>query len=220
VQAWAAGSKSVDFRSPDTNVISFNSGASLLSYLTAKTSQNAGSAGGGTSSSATSTDALSIAAATKQVALQAAGKTPQNSTAIRTLDKQQAALGNDLRAAMNKANVKLTGTIEFSVGSDGAVDVKGNDADKAAVKAFLKADTGLPSFANRIATQAKSALDISSKLQERAAISQAARYAGASGNVMAMYSSLMAQGSTTTAVFSVSTTSSSLSYPGSLSTKA
>lgn len=199
-------------------MINFSSGSSLISYLTSKTSQSAGSTAG--SSASTSTDVLSVANATRQVALQAAGKTPQNSAALRALDKQQAALGTDLRAAMNTAKVKLTGTVEFSIGSDGAVDIKGNDADKASVKAFLKADTSQPNFATRIANQAKSALELSSKLQERAAISQAARYAGKSGDVMSLYSSLLQQGSATTAVFSVSATSSSLSYPGALSTQA
>lgn len=198
-------------------MINFSSGSSLISYLSGKTSQNAGSTGGSAASAAP--DVLSIANATKQQALQAAGKTPQNSTALRAVDKQQAALANDLRAAMTQAKVKLTGTVEFSIGSDGAVDIKGNDADKKAVKDFLKADASEPNFAARIATQAKNALELSSKLQERAAISQAARYAGKSGDVMSLYSSLMQQGSTT-AVFSLSATASSLSYPGSLSTQA
>lgn len=197
-------------------MINFSSGASLISYLSGRTSQNTGSAGG----SGASADVLSVANATKQAALQAAGKTPQNSSALRALDKQQAALAADLRGALNTAKVKLTGTVEFSIGSDGAVDIKGKDADKAAMKDFLKADKSEPNFAARIATQAKDALALSSRLQERAAISQAARYAGKSGDVMSLYSSLMQQGSTTTAVFSLSATNSSLSYPGSLSTQA
>ena len=41
---------------------------------------------------------------------------------------------------MSQAGVKLTGAIEFTVKSDGSVDMKGTDADEAAVKAFLKAD--------------------------------------------------------------------------------
>jgi hypothetical protein len=203
-----------------TNVISLTSGSSLISYLTAKTPQSTGSATGDAASTTASTNAQAQASATKAAALQAAGKTPQNSVALKALDRQQAVLANDLRSAMSKANVKLTGAVEFSVGSDGAVDIKANDADKAAVKAFLNADKGSPGFASRIATQARDALELSTSLQTRAAISQAARFAGKSGNVMAMYSSLMQQSSASTAVFSFSATASSLSYPGSLSTKA
>lgn len=203
-------------------MISFSDGNSLLSYLTTQSSQNAGSAGGNTASGTVTTDAnaKARAAATSQAALHAAGGTHRAAVAGRALDKQQAALASDLRSAMSQGGIKLAGTVEFSVGSDGSVDVKGSDADRAATTAFLKADTTRPSFATRIATQARDALKLSATIQQTAAISQAARYAGTSGAVMSLYTSLMQSSTTTTAVFTVSAGASSLSYPGSLTTKA
>lgn len=203
-------------------MISFSDGNSLLNYLTSQASPNAGLAGGSTASGTVTTDtnAKARAAATSPAALQAAGSTHRAVVAGRALDKQQAALAGDLRAAMSKVGVKLTGSAEFSVSSDGTVEVKGGDADKAATTAFLKADITKPSFATRIATQARDALKLSSTIQQSAAISQAARYAGTSGGVMSLHTSLMQASTTTTAVFIVSATSSSLSYPGSLATKA
>lgn len=203
-------------------MISFGTGNSLLSYLSAQTSQNAGSA----ESSAASTTAAATAnakarsSATAQAALAAAGSTHQASVAGRALDKQQALLATDLRAAMVTAGVKLSGAVEFSVGSDGSVGIKASDADKAATTAFLKADTSRPGFATRVATLARDALKLSSTIQQSAAISQAARYAGKSGGVMSLYASLMQQSNTTPAVFTVGAASSSLTYAGVLATKA
>lgn len=200
-------------------MISSATGTSLLNYLSA---QNAGSADGSSASATTPTSANAQArvAATAQAALQAASSTHKAATAGHALDKQQTALAGDLRAAMVKAGVKLTGAIEFSVGSDGKVDIKGSDADKVAAKAFLKADTSRPDFATRIATQATDALKLSATAQQHAAISQAARYGGTSGGVMSLYTSLMQQPNTTSAVFTLASGSSSLTYPGSLATKA
>src|ERR1700712_399918 len=192
---------------------------SLLNYLTTQTAQTAT----GTGSTATSTTSASVTAklaATADAALKAAASTHQSTVAENTLEKQQKTLASDLRAALNKAGVKLNGEIEYSVGSDGAVSMKASDADKTAMTAFLKADTGKPSFASRIATQARDALKLSSTIQQHAAISQAAHYGGKSGGVMQLYTSLMAQPRTGAAVFSVSAASSSLTYPGSLTAKA
>lgn len=203
-------------------MISFNSASSLLSFLTTKAeSSGAGSLIGGGSTATVSDKAKAQAATTAEAALKAAGSTHQAAVAGRALDKQQATLASDLRAAMGRANVKLSGPVEFSVSSNGAVSVNGSAADKAAVTAFLKADTSRPSFSTRIATQARDALELSATIQQRAAISQAARYAGSSGGVMSMYTSLMQQSSASSAaVFTVSANASSLTYPGSLATKA
>ncbi len=160
------------------------------------------------------------AAAISPAAMQRVSGTPKNANAIQTLEDRQKVLSADLRAAMGKASVKLTGPIEFTVKSDGSVDLKGSDADKAATQAFLKADTSRPSFANRIATQAKDALQLSTTLQQSAAISQAAKAARSAGGVMALYTSLMQQAGTSSVVFSVSATGSSLSYPGALAARA
>lgn len=204
------------------NVISFASGNSLVSYLTGRTSESAKPVGEDAASATVnaSANAKAGASAASQSALKAAGSSYQAAVAGRALDKQQATLASDLRAAMGKANVKLAGTVEFSVSAKGAVDIKGNEADKAAVTAFLKADATRPSFAARLATQARDALQLSATIQQHAAISQAARYAGKSGGVMSLYTSLMQQSDTGTAVFSLSAGASSLSYPGSLATKA
>ena len=200
-------------------MISLSSSSSLLNYLTAQTSQNAGSAGSSTAAATASTNANTKVATVTQASLQAAAGRHDASVAGRALDKQQTALAADLRAAMSKAGIKLSGAVEFSVSSDGTVGIKGSDADKAAMTAFLKADTSKPGFAARIATQAQDALKLSATIQQTAAISQAARYGGKSG-VMSMYASLMQQTNTTAAVFTVAAGSSSLTYPGALSAKA
>lgn len=200
-------------------MISLSSSNSLLNYLTAQTSQNAGSAGSSTASTTGSTNANTKVATVTQASLQAAAGRHDASVAGRVLDKQQTALAADLRAAMSKAGIKLSGAVEFSVSSNGTVSTKGSDADKAAMTAFLKADTSKPGFAARIATQAQDALKLSATIQQAAAISQAARYGGKAG-VMSMYASLMQQTNTTAAVFTVAVGSSSLTYPGALAAKA
>ena len=200
-------------------MISLAGSNSLLTYLTAQTSQNAGSTGSSTASATGSTTANAKAAAVTQAALQAAAGRHDASVAGRALDKQRAALASDVRAAMSKSGIKLSGAVEFSVSSDGTVGIKGSDADKAATTAFLKADTSQPSFATRIVTQARDALKLSATIQQSAAISQAARYGGKSG-VMSLYTSLMQQTNTSAAVFTVAAGSSSLTYPGALATKA
>lgn len=155
-----------------------------------------------------------------QAAVDKAAGTAKVSTAARQLEASQQALGAELRAALSKAGVKLQGRVEFTVKGDGTVTTSGSDADKAAVKGFLASDTGKPSFANRIASQAQEALKLSAGIQQSAAISQAARLSRSSGGVMALYNTLMQQTPTASAVFSVSASASSLTYPGSLSANA
>jgi hypothetical protein len=201
-------------------VISFPSstGSSLLNTLT---EQNAGAGSSAATAAGTNASVNARVAATAKAALQAAGSSPQAAVAEHGLDKQQTALARDLRAALTQAGVKLTGAIEYAVASDGSVSMKGSDADKTAMTAFLKADTSKPSFAMRIATQARDALKLSATIQQHAAISQAARYGGkAGGGVMSLYTSLMQQSGSGPAVFSLSADGSSLTYPGSLAAKA
>ena len=200
-------------------MISFGSGKSLLDYATTQdtTTKDGGSASIGPGLNAAAKARL---AATAKAALDAASSAPKAAAAVQALDKQQAMLAGDLRTAMVKAGVKLTGSVDFSVSSDGKVDLKGTDTDTSAMKAFLRADTSRPSFATRIAAQAKDALKLSTHVQQNAAISQAARFGGKPSGVMSLYNSLMQQSSGSTAVFNVSATSSSLSYPGSLTAKA
>lgn len=192
-------------------VSSINS--ALLGYLSTQ-GQDSSKAAASSGKSATTTTTLSPAA------MQRVSGMTRNASAIQALDNRQKALSADLRAAMEKAGIKLTGAIEFTIKSDGSVDVKASEADKAATQAFLKADTSRPSFANRIATQAKEALQLSTTLQQSAAISQAAKTARSTGGVMALYTSLMQQAGTASVSFSVSATASTLTYPGSLTARA
>lgn len=184
--------------------------SSLLSYLSTQSLDTAGKAAG----SKAGTPAI------PQAALQRAAGTARSTTAAQSLETAQKALSTDLRAAMEKAGVKLAGTIEFAVKSDGSVDLKGSDADKTATKAFLKSDASQPSFATRIAAQARDALKLSATIQQSAAISQAAKLAKTSGGVMSLYTSMMQQAGAASVVFSVSATSSSLTFPGSLAANA
>jgi hypothetical protein len=198
-------------------MISFGTGNSLLSYLTAQSSQNSGSTDTTASASAATNARV---AATAKAALAAAGSTHQASVAERALDKQQTALAANLRAAMAQAGVKLSGPVEFSVVSDGTLAVKGTEADARAATEFLKADASKPGFSAQLTALARDAGKLSATIQQSAAISQAARYGGRSGGVMSLYASLMQQSNTAPAVFTVSASTSSLTYPGVLAAKA
>lgn len=183
----------------------------LLQALSARTS------GGGEAASP------AVAGAKAQVSkadLDRSAGTLKSQTAARALEAAQKALGTELRAALAKAGVKLGGAVEFTVKSDGSVQTQASDADKAAIKAFLAKDGSQPSFAARIAGQARDALKLSADIQQGAAISQAARLSRSAGGVMALYTTLMQQAPAASVVFSVSSSGSSLRYPGSLSTSA
>ena len=193
--------------------------SSLLNYLSAQ-GLDSTTANGNSAAKAATTGTAGKATALPQEALQRAAGTAKAATAGHSLERAQKALATDLRAAMGKAGVKLTGAVEFAVKSDGSVETKGSDADKAAVKAFLSADASQPSFATRIAGQARDALKLSATIQQSAAISQAAKLAKTSGGVISLYTSLMQQTSAASAVFSLSATSSALTYPGSLTANA
>ncbi len=197
---------------------------SLVSYLTTQTSGSSATKNDLATALAAKVASTSVPDKTtntiSQAALQRAAGTTRATSAAQALENSQKALGTGLRAAMEKAGVKLTAPIEFAVKSDGSVSVKGTDADKAAVQAFLKADTSQPSFASRIATQAKDAMKLSSSIQQSAAISQAAKLSKSTDGVMSLYNSLMQRQAATNVVFSVSATSSSLTYPGSLTANA
>jgi len=192
--------------------------ASLLNYLSTQDLDNS-AADRKAAANARAND-NSVTSQASQAALHRAAGTAKSSAAIHQLDVAQKKLGGDLRAAMDKAGIHLSGAVDISVKSDGSVAVSGSDEDKAAIKAFLKADTSAPSFANRIAEQANEAMKLSTSIQQSAAISQAAKLAKTAGGVMSLYTSLMQQGRSTSVVFSLSSTSSALSYPGALATKA
>jgi hypothetical protein len=189
--------------------------SALLGYTT--------QASDGTSSSTTSSVGTAAAAAAKaaaQASLLSAAGTFRASTAQHVLDRQQAALATDLRAAMTKAGVKLAGPVEFSLDSTGKLAVKAGVADKAAMSAFLKADTSRPGFSARLTSVTSDADKLSGSVRQSAAISQAARYGGRGAGVMSLYGSLMQQQDTTPAVFSLGAAESSLTYPGAIVLKA
>lgn len=193
-------------------VSGINGSALLSSYLASQGLENGGSAGPAV--------ARAPQAALPQAALARAATTSKASSAAQTLEAAQKTLGRELRTALEKGGTPLRAAVEFSVKSDGTVDVRGSAADQATVKTFLKSDTSQPGFATRIATQARDALKLSSGIQQSAAISQAARLAKSAAGVMSLYQSLMQNAGATSVVFSVSPTASTLTYPGSLTANA
>ncbi|QBK03639.1 hypothetical protein DW355_01620 [Hylemonella gracilis] len=194
----------------------------LLGYLasqgllTPAVAGNIASAGNTTGSTTSTSSDETIS----QASIDRAAGMFKTATIARNLESAQVSLAADLRAALTKALAKLSEPVQFSVNSKGEVEVKGNDKDKAAVQAVLKADTSDPSLANRIATQASDAMQISTQIQQSAAISQAAKSSKTPDGVISLYQSLMQQTAATSVVFSVSADSSSLTYPGSLKVKA
>lgn len=155
-----------------------------------------------------------------QAALQAAAGSFKASTAQKALEGRQASLGSELRSALEKAGTRLTGTVEFSVDGQGALAVSGTAQDKAAVQSFLAQDRSKPGFAARLSALAQDADAHSATVRQTAAISQAARMASGPSGVMSLYGSLMKQQDGHAAVFSLSSTQSSLSYPGMLASQA
>ena len=197
------------------NNTSFGSGT-LQAYVNSLIARS-NNAGADPAAAAGGTDALKKSS---QTALDSAAKSYKSSAAQRVLQDQQTKLGADLKASLAKAGVKLEGAIEFSLDAKGNLSVKGSDKDKASVNAFLKNDTSKPDFASRISSLTQAADELSSTIRQTAAISQAARYASTSGDVMLLYSTLVKQQDTTASVFSLSASSSSLTYPGVLASKA
>lgn len=155
-----------------------------------------------------------------QTALATPFRTSRIETAQRKLDGEQAALATDLRKALSQAGTSLKGAVEFSLDSKGQLVVKASEEDEAKLNAFLQADKSDPSFTSRLVALANDAESASGTSQQTTAISVAARYAGSPGNLMALYQSLMAQQDPAPAVFTLSPSSSSLSYPGVLRSEA
>ncbi|EGI76953.1 hypothetical protein [Hylemonella gracilis] len=201
--------------SVNNTLLSYLASQGLLSASTAATIASAGTTTTDSTSSSSSSDET-----ISQSSLDRAAGMFKTATIARNLDTAQVALAADLRAALNQALAKLEGNVQFSVNAKGEVTVEGSDKDKAAVQAVLKADTSDPSLASRIATQASDAMQLSSQIQQSAAISQAAKSSTTPDGVISLYQSLMQQTASTSVVFSVSATTSTLTYPGSLKAKA
>jgi hypothetical protein len=202
------------------NFNAVGSGSSLAAYVNSLLEKTGTTAGGTGASNAGASPLAPSMQAAAAAALDKASHSFKVTTAQKKLEQQETSVASDLRAAMGKAGVALDGPVEFSVGSDGTLAVGGSDKDKAAVNSFLKDDKSKPGFASRIASLASDADALSTTIRQNAAISQAARYAGSPGGVMSLYNSLLTQQDTTSAVFSLSGSASSLSYPGVLSSQA
>ena len=191
------------------DITSLNSAPALSQYATALLAkqQHQQQATGGASTQAV--DPLTSR-------LTAARTDFKSATAQHGLDKQQAALGQELANGLSKLGLKVGADVSFAVGPDGSVSVEGSDADKAAVDATFKSDISNPSLQSRIGSVLKTAQALSASTQQSNAISMAARYGGASTNVMAMYTQFMGHADATPATLNFDGAASSLSYPGAL----
>jgi hypothetical protein len=201
------------------NFNAVGSGAALSAYISSLLAKSAS----GTSSDTAAAAATPTTAAAKtaaNAALSAASQRFGSTSAQHKLDQKQAALAADMRSAMSRAGISLSGAVEFSLAGDGSLKVDGSDEDKAAVTAFLKSDAGTPGFAARLTSLAAEAGALSTSIRQSAAISQAAKYAGRGGDVMSLYNSLLTQQDSTPAAFALSASTSSLTYPGVLSSEA
>lgn len=158
--------------------------------------------------------------AASEAALANAAKGVKATAGQRQLESKATALSTELRAAMKQAGLKLGGAVDFSVAADGKLAIQGSDKDTDAAKAFLQNDKSTPSFASRLGALTKEADAHSQTLRQNAAISQAARYASNSTGVMSLYGSLLQRQDTTPAVFTLSASGGSLTYPGVLQSKA
>lgn len=81
----------------------------------------------------------------------------KSQTAQAALNKRQLALGTELKSLLANAGFPLTGKLEFSVGANGLVNVSGNEADRSALDAVLKADKTQPQLSTRLTLLAKDA---------------------------------------------------------------
>jgi hypothetical protein len=199
------------------NFTALGSGAAMSAYASSLLSSRSDTGSSGTSAATPASTALKAAAA---AALDKASHTFKATSAQHSLEQKETALAGDLRSALSASGVKLSGSVEFSIGSDGTLAMTGSDADKQAVGKFLKSDKSQPSFTSRVTTLAGQADALSATIRQNAAISQAARYAGGPSGVMSLYSTLMQQQDSTPAVFTLSASGSSLTYPGGLATAA
>lgn len=190
--------------------------SSILGTTTTTAGQTTTKAGDTTTKASTKA-AEKTQATTRTAPATATAKTQQ----IRqTLDKLQQGIAKDLKAALQKAGVSLTGTVDFSVGANGALKVAGNAKDQANVQAVLSADRSTPSLAARIKSLDQRVELYDSQNTRSAALTTAARQAGKGSNVLDLYQSMMSQNTKASAVFSVSDKSSQLAFSGALNSTA
>jgi hypothetical protein len=151
-----------------------------------------------------------------------AAATAKNEQVRQELEGLQTGIARDLRSALQAAGLSLTGTVAFKVAADGSLNLSGSASDKANITQVLNANTRAPTLASRI-QQLNQKVDACDAANTRtAAMSSAARYAGAgqSGNVLALYQTLISQNSGASAVFAVSAQASQLAFSGAVNAKA
>lgn len=172
--------------------------------------------------STSGTSATSANKATEQTIASSPSTSFKTTRGRQELDKTQQDLAKSVREAVAKMGGSIKGEVTFSLDSVSGLKITGSEADKATISAALKADKSSPSLASRLASLTKSAVELESNNRSSAAISQAARHAKTSAAVMSLYNTLMQQqqGTSTTAVFSMSDKASSLTYKGVVNTSA
>lgn len=202
-----------------STITSSLTGNSLIAYLqtaTAKAQSGTGEVGDAAASRKT--------AATNSVAsnsaVLAASHGYRSTVAQGSLDRQQNTLAADLRKALGKTGIELSGPVKFGVSSAGKLVVSGSDADKEKISKFLSGDTTKPSFSTQLIGLTSAAENLSNTIKQSAAISQAARYSSGPAGLLAIYATLSKQQDSAAALFTLSGASSSLTYAGVLTSKA
>ncbi|MBS0448126.1 MAG: hypothetical protein JSR59_19515 [Proteobacteria bacterium] len=186
-----------------------------------QTSKGTATAGDATGGTAGMGRAGAMLTAATQAALDKSAHGFKATRAAQSLARDATTLGSDLQSALHAAGVSLDGSVEFSLDAKGALQISGSDHDKAAVSSFLQGGSGgAADLRNRLVRLTTSAGQLSQQIRQGAAASQAARYAGSSGNVMSLYSTFLQQQNATPAAFTLSATSASLSYAGMLKAQA
>lgn len=177
----------------------------------------------------TSSQTASAATATVQAASSKSSTTASSGIATPTrlvvarqqLNLQQQSLAKEIRSALTKAGQSLTGTVDFSLASDGKLSISGSDADKAKINALLAADKSVPSLTTRLTNLSKQAQAFDKQSVQTNAAMVAARQAGkGTQNLVTLYQSIMASQSTSKAVFSLSDKTSQVAFSGAVETKA
>ncbi|MGC4063032.1 MAG: hypothetical protein QM749_20195 [Aquabacterium sp.] len=175
--------------------------SNALSLYNTSTQNQAGTTGNQTASA---TATVQASASTKS------GTTASGSIATPTklviarqqLNLQQQSLAKEIRSALTKAGQSLSGTVDFSLTSDGKLSVSGSDADKAKINALLAADKSVPSVSTRLTNLNKQAQAFDKQSVQTNVAMVAARQAGkGTQNLVALYQSMMANQSTSQSVF-------------------
>lgn len=198
-----------------------------LSLANALSAYNSSALGKATDASNKATSSNGVSQSKQTAAIGTGTTTSSAQTTARSaagrlqLNMLQQGLAKDIKAALAKAGKQLTGTVDFTLGSDGKLSVSGNDKDKASITAILNADKSVPSLVSRLTSLNKQAEVFDRQSVQANALSTAARYAGKnSQNLLAMYQSLMSNQSSSSTVFSMSDKTSQVAFKGAVATTA